>query len=88
MSTNTQVLTIKWFGISDCSWWAPRFFTGDKYEYNMIQPQLLEAPFESPNGTEPPKTQDQLISQTCVGYILMIWGWVKTLVPSEPQNSW
>ena len=20
--------------------------------------------------------------------ILMIWGWVKTLVPSEPQNSW
>jgi hypothetical protein len=19
---------------------------------------------------------------------LMIWGWVKTLVPSEPQNSW
>ena len=21
-------------------------------------------------------------------YDTMIWGWVKTLVPSEPQNSW
>ena len=21
-------------------------------------------------------------------YIYIIWGWVKTLVPSEPQNSW
>ena len=21
-------------------------------------------------------------------YITFIWGWVKTLVPSEPQNSW
>ena len=20
--------------------------------------------------------------------MLLIWGWVKTLVPSEPQNSW
>jgi len=20
--------------------------------------------------------------------IIIIWGWVKTLVPSEPQNSW
>ena len=23
-----------------------------------------------------------------IGFPLHIWGWVKTLVPSEPQNSW
>ena len=23
-----------------------------------------------------------------VEYAMSIWGWVKTLVPSEPQNSW
>ena len=22
------------------------------------------------------------------GLLINIWGWVKTLVPSEPQNSW
>ena len=21
-------------------------------------------------------------------WLILIWGWVKTLVPSEPQNSW
>ena len=35
------------------------------------------------------KMQDgQTICQTMLNYAKLIWGWVKTLVPSEPQNSW
>jgi hypothetical protein len=36
-------------------------------------------------------TFNNLVSQyakNVVQFYKVIWGWVKTLVPSEPQNSW
>ena len=43
---------------------------------------------QEPSGARRPGTSHRMAQERLHIRCMYIWGWVKTLVPSEPQNSW
>ena len=72
--------SIVWISVDQNQW------TGVSLEAPEFDPQMagLLAKNAKNNGAHP----GGFGASISRGSKVVIWGWVKTLVPSEPQNSW